>query len=112
MSRHAGLQAWMLQRLSALYLAAYIIYLLLHCARQSSADYQAWQTWVATPAVGISAALFFLALLLHAWVGLRDILMDYVHPLAMRLSLTALLLLGLTACGLWALRILWHAGYT
>ena len=111
MSRHAGLNVWMLQRLSALYLAAYAGYLLLHFVRQTPADYQAWQTWVATPAVGISAALFFLALLLHAWVGLRDILMDYVRSLPLRLSLTALLLLGLVACGLWSLRILWQAGY-
>ncbi len=101
----------MLQRLSALYLTAYTIYLLLHFALQAPADYQAWQSWVAKPAVGISAALFFLALLLHVWVGLRDILMDYVHSLALRLSLTAMLMLGLGACGLWALRILWQAGY-
>lgn len=111
MSRHAGLHAWMLQRLSALYLAVYTLFLLLHFARQAPVDYQAWQNWVATPAVGISAALFFLALLLHAWVGLRDILMDYVHSLALRLSLTAILLLGLGACALWALRILWQVGY-
>lgn len=111
MSRHAGLHPWMLQRLSALYLATYSIYLLLHFACQAPADFQAWHLWVATPAVSISAALFFLALLLHVWVGLRDILMDYVHTLALRLSLTAVLLLGLVACGLWALRILWQAGY-
>ncbi len=101
----------MLQRLSALYLTAYTLFLLLHFARQVPADYQAWQNWVATPAIGISAALFFLVLLLHAWVGVRDILMDYVHSLALRLSMTALLLLGLGACGLWALRILWRTGY-
>ncbi len=83
MSRHAGLHVWMLQRLSALYLAAYAGYLLLHFVRQAPADYLTWQTWIATPAVGISAALFFLALLLHAWVGLRDILMDYVRSLAL-----------------------------
>ncbi len=111
MSCHAGLQAWMLQRLSAVYLAAYTLYLLLHFTCQAPVGYQDWHSWVATPAGGISAALFFLALLLHAWVGLRDILMDYVHSLALRLSLTAILLLGLGACGLWALRILWHAGY-
>jgi succinate dehydrogenase / fumarate reductase membrane anchor subunit len=111
MSRHAGLTAWMLQRLSALYLAAYTIFLLLHFARRTPTDYLTWQSWVASPAVGISAALFFAALLLHAWIGLRDILMDYVHALALRLGLTALLLLGLIACGLWVLRILWQAGY-
>lgn len=111
MSRHAGLHAWLLQRLSALYLAAYTVYLLLHFARQTPTDYQAWRNWVALPVVSIGAALFFIALLLHAWVGLRDILMDYVHSTALRLGLTALLLLGLAACGLWSLRILWQAGY-
>jgi succinate dehydrogenase / fumarate reductase membrane anchor subunit len=59
------------------------------------------------PAVSVSAALFFLALLLHVWAGLRDILMDYVQPLAVRLIFTSILALGLSACGLWALQILW-----
>ncbi len=111
MSRHAGLHTWMLQRLSALYLATYTLYLLVHFAARAPADYQAWQAWIAVPAVAIGGALFFLALLLHAWVGLRDILMDYVHSLTLRLGLTALLLLGLSACGLWALHILWQAGH-
>jgi len=44
---------------------------------------------------------------LHVWVGLRDILMDYVQPLSVRLFVTAMLAMGLSACGLWALRILW-----
>ena len=110
MSRHAGLRPWLLQRLSAVYLAAYTFYLLLHFSIRAPADYQAWQHWIASPVVSVSAALFFLALLLHVWVGLRDILMDYVRPLALRLTCTAILALGLSACGLWALRILWKAG--
>lgn len=107
MSRHAGLRPWLLQRLSAVYLAVYFVYLLLHFAFQAPVDYPAWQGWVTSPAVSISAALFFLALLLHVWVGLRDILMDYVQSLAVRLIITSMLALGLSACGLWALRILW-----
>ena len=107
MSRHAGLRPWLLQRLSAVYLAVYIIYLWLHFVFQAPADYLAWQGWMASPAISVSAALFFLALLLHVWVGLRDILMDYVQPLSVRLFVTAMLAIGLSACGLWVLRILW-----
>jgi len=103
MSRHSGLRPWLLQRLSAVYLAAFTVYLLIHFSLRPSADYQAWKQWLASPAVSIGAALFFLALLLHVWVGLRDILMDYVQPVALRLFGSAALALGLGACGLWAL---------
>ena len=107
MSRHAGLRPWLLQRLSAVYLTVYAVYLLLHFVLQAPTDYLMWQSWVSSPVVSVSAALFFLALLLHAWVGLRDILIDYVQSMAVRLFVTAMLAVGLSACGLWALRILW-----
>ena len=35
----------------------------------------------------IATLLFVLALALHAWVGMRDIFMDYVQPLGLRLAL-------------------------
>ena len=50
--------------------------------------------------------LIFVALLFHAWVGVRDVLMDYVSPIAIRASLLTLVSLTLLACGLWAAQIL------
>jgi succinate dehydrogenase / fumarate reductase membrane anchor subunit len=51
--------------------------------------------------------IFFAALLLHAWVGLRDVVLDYVRPAAARVAVFALLSLVLTAQGLWVARMLW-----
>jgi succinate dehydrogenase / fumarate reductase membrane anchor subunit len=57
---------------------------------------------MSNPAISVAAAVFFAALLLHAWVGFRDVIVDYVHPLAFRLSMLALLGSGLLAIGLWS----------
>ena len=59
--------------------------------------------------VSTATAVFFAALLAHAWVGVRDVILDYVHPLAFRACLLASLGLGLAATGVWAMRVLWLA---
>jgi len=107
MSRKAsGFRAWLLQRVSAIYLALYLLYLAYHFSINPPADYASWYAWLAQPVTSIFMALFFLSLLLHAWIGVRDIIIDYVHPLAARLlALTAVALL-LVGCGFWVLRIL------
>jgi len=58
--------------------------------------------------MGLSLSLFSLAVMLHAWVGVRDILMDYVKPTAIRLTLEVLFLLALAYYTVWALQILWR----
>jgi succinate dehydrogenase / fumarate reductase membrane anchor subunit len=53
--------------------------------------------------------VFFAALLLHAWVGLRDVVLDYIKPLALRVGVLALLGFALLAVAMWAGRILFIA---
>jgi len=107
MTRGAGgLRAWVLQRISALYLGLFVLYLLAHLLWDRPGDFEHWRDWVADPAVGIALMLFFVALLVHAWVGVRDLLMDYVRATAARVGLLTLLGIGLVACGLWALEVL------
>ena len=52
-------------------------------------------------------SVFGAALLAHAWVGLRDVILDYVRPAALRLSLLGLLALALATLGVWFIRIVW-----
>jgi len=101
----AGLRPWLLQRLSAVYLLLFLGYAIFHWSG-GALDHQAWRAWVAHPAVNIGLALFFAALLLHAWVGGRDVAMDYVRPPFLRYAVLVVLGLGLTAMGLWVMRIL------
>jgi succinate dehydrogenase / fumarate reductase membrane anchor subunit len=101
-----GLRAWAMQRVTAIYLAVLFVWLLYHFAAAPPADYAAWRAWVGAPAVAIALELGFASLLLHAWIGVRDILIDYVHPSAIRLSLLFVFGFGLAACGLWSLQVI------
>ena len=104
-----GLRDWLLQRLTAIYLGIFLIYLLLHFLQQPQHTYQQWHDWVTQPAMIIAAVLFILALLVHGWVGMRDVVLDYVHAIGLRLFILSLIGLTLIACGLWALRVLLQA---
>ena len=97
----------MVQRVSAVYMLSFIVFLLIHFAVDPPHSYPVWHRWMMSSSVSISIAVFFAALLAHAWVGVRDVIMDYVHPVAFRFCLLALLGFGLTATGIWVLRILW-----
>lgn len=112
MSRQAsGMRAWIFQRVTAVYLLLYFPYLILKFVSSPPADYAAWIAWLSQPGASIGALLFVAALLLHAWVGVRDAVIDYVHPIAARVTVLSLLAFGLAACGLWALKavVLAHA---
>jgi succinate dehydrogenase / fumarate reductase membrane anchor subunit len=51
--------------------------------------------------------LFVVSLLYHAWVGVRNIFMDYIKPVGLRLTLHVLVILALAWYGAWAVQILW-----
>ncbi len=107
MSRRAsGLRAWFLQRATAIYLILFVLYTLQHLIFCAPADYAAWREWVAQPLVSLTILLFFASLLLHAWVGIRDVIIDYVHPTAIRVSVLTLIGFVLTGCAIWALQII------
>lgn len=111
MSGHAtGLRVWLLQRVSAVYLGLFLCYVLVHFALHPQPDYAAWRAWFARPAVAIGCAGFVLALLLHGWIGLRDVVLDYVRHIGLRLFLLTLIAFLLLGCGFWTLRILMLAG--
>lgn len=108
MSRYlSGLPAWLVQRISAVYLAAFIPLVMLWWWFASPLEYAQWRAVFAHPAGVVAIGLFLVALLSHTWVGVRDIVLDYLGQRP-NWCLFALVLLGgwLLALGIWALRIL------
>ncbi|HBH35218.1 MAG TPA: succinate dehydrogenase, hydrophobic membrane anchor protein [Gammaproteobacteria bacterium] len=106
MSRQAGgLWPWMLQRISAIYVAIFTLYFIAVLLFEPLGSYEPWRAWVAAPFNGIALLLFFVSLLLHAWVGVRDVLIDYVRLLALRIFLLSLFALCFTTTGLWVMQI-------
>jgi succinate dehydrogenase / fumarate reductase membrane anchor subunit len=105
-SAHAGVAEWLLQRVTSLYMGGFVIYAIMHLSLLPVRDYTAWKAWFATGYVRIAWALFIASILIHAWVGMRSIYLDYLHPLWLRFSVTLITALGLLALALWAAQIL------
>jgi len=103
--RAAGLKAWVYQRITAVYLGGFLLYMVGFFIISPPSSYEMWRSWVAQPHVSMALQLFFISLLLHAWVGIRNILIDYVHPFELRFVLLTLTGLGLLACGVWSLQV-------
>ena len=101
-----GLKAWLIQRLTAVYMAIFIVFAVIKLLFLPPQNYQEWIAWLAHPGINAALALFILSLLFHAWVGLRDVIMDYVKSFALHTGLFSLLIIVLAGCGLWSLRLL------
>jgi succinate dehydrogenase / fumarate reductase membrane anchor subunit len=108
--RMSGLKSWLLQRVSAVYLAGFLVYFLFAMMASPPRSYADWHGWMSSSAMSLATALFFVALLAHAWVGIRDVMLDYIKPFSLRLALLVLLAVGLVVMALWAIRILLTAG--
>jgi succinate dehydrogenase / fumarate reductase membrane anchor subunit len=104
---HYGLFDWLVQRLSAVVMVAYTLLLLLVLARMPQIDYVHWKALWNVPVMRYCTALFLLALYLHAWVGLRDIFMDYIKDAGLRLTLYVFTVIALLWYAIWSVQILW-----
>ncbi|MCB1926186.1 MAG: succinate dehydrogenase, hydrophobic membrane anchor protein [Gammaproteobacteria bacterium] len=107
MSRKAsGLKAWALQRLTAIYIGLFSLYLLLVLLFAAPDGYIEWKAWLGGSLVSVAMLLYVLSVLMHAWIGVRDVLIDYIHPIAIRAALLGVVGLSLVAMGLWAAQAL------
>lgn len=102
----SGTRAWLLQRLTAVYMLVFLVVSLGRFVLDRPASHEAWRNWIGAGGMRVATVLFLVGLVLHAWVGLRDVTMDYVHPLALRIALLALVGAGLAALAAWMLLVL------
>ena len=85
-SARNGLQEWRLQRLTALALIPLGLYFAASILRLATSDQMTAAAWLASPVPALLVILFVLAGLTHALVGLRSVLLDYVHTRARLLA--------------------------
>lgn len=70
-------------------------------------DFAEWQALFAPLWMRLMMLLFTMALALHAWIGMRDILMDYVRPLGLRLAAYLIVIVTLVAAVTTMAAVLW-----
>ena len=104
---HYGLGDWLLQRLTAIVMALYTIAFLACLLMHPPATYGDWKAIFSDTPFRLATIFFVAALLYHAWVGMRDIVMDYVKPTGIRLALESIVGAVLLLYAIWAATILW-----
>lgn len=105
---HYGLRGWMAQRITACIMALFTVVLLVQVLLPGPLDYDRWAGIFASQWMKLLTFVVILAIAYHAWVGVRDIFMDYVKPASIRLVLQVLALIWLVGCVGWALQVLWR----
>ena len=105
---HYGLKDWIIQRATAIIMAIYTVIFLVVAGAVAPDSFEAWRGIFANGFMKFATFLFFVSVFYHAWIGVRDIWMDYVKPDGLRLLMmivTVAVLVGYTG---WAVQILWR----
>jgi len=105
---HYGVGNFLLQRLTAVALTAFTLFLALRLVLGGQLGYDGWAALFVPLWMKIVTLVALLALFYHAWIGVRDIWMDYVKPTGIRLALQMLTVLWLVFCAVWSVQILWR----
>jgi len=90
-----GQRAWVIQRISALLLLMLILFGVLALPFAPPLDFSGWRAFAGGVLGGPLIALLFGALCAHAWVGMRDIVLDYIQPRGLRLAVLSLIAIEL-----------------
>ncbi|HET9699535.1 MAG TPA: succinate dehydrogenase, hydrophobic membrane anchor protein [Burkholderiales bacterium] len=104
---HYGLRDWLAQRVTAAVMALYVLLFVALLLAQPVMDHAAWKALFANQWMRLATMLFLLSLYYHAWIGVRDILMDYVQATGVRLTAQVLVILALVLFTVWSAQILW-----
>jgi succinate dehydrogenase / fumarate reductase membrane anchor subunit len=105
---HYGMGDWLAQRFTAIVMAVYTVILMVAFFGARNFSYDGWAGLFAHPWMKVATLVMFASLAYHAWVGMRDIWMDYVKPTGIRLLLQVGTIVWLAACAAYAVIILWR----
>jgi succinate dehydrogenase / fumarate reductase, membrane anchor subunit len=105
---HYGFRDWLSQRVTAALMALFTLVLIVQVLFGAKLGYQRWSQIFSSQWMRVLAFVTIVALAYHAWVGMRDVWMDYVKPVGVRLALQVATIAWLVGCCGWAVQVLWR----
>jgi succinate dehydrogenase / fumarate reductase, membrane anchor subunit len=103
-----GMRDWLSQRVTAVLMALFTLVLLVQLLLPGPLGYDRWAGIFSAQWMKLLTLVVVLSLAWHAWVGMRDIWMDYVKPVGIRLGLQVATIVWLLGCTAWAVQVLWR----
>lgn len=101
-----GLRDWIMQRVTAVIMLVYTVALALFLLTMPS-GYEGWKAFFGQFWVQLLTQVSLIALFLHVWVGIRDLWMDYVKPVGVRLALHVFTIVWLVSCFIYSVKVVW-----
>ena len=105
---HYGLRDWLMQRATASVMALFTLVLIVQVMLPGAMGYDKWSGIFSAQWMKVLTFTVIIALAWHAWVGTRDIWMDYVKSVGLRLVAQVATILWLVGCAGWAVQVLWR----
>jgi succinate dehydrogenase / fumarate reductase membrane anchor subunit len=105
---HYGFRDWLSQRVTGALMALFTIVLLAQVLVGPKLGYDRWASIFSAQWMKVLTFVVIVSLAWHAWVGVRDIWMDYVKPVGVRLLLQVFTIVWLVGCMGWAVQVLWR----
>lgn len=106
---HYGMRDWLSQRVTAVLMALFTLIVLAQVIfTRGPIGYDTWAGIFAAQWMKVLTFAVVAALLWHVWVGMRNVWMDYIKPVWLRLTLQIFTIVWLTACAGWAIQVLWR----
>ena len=105
---HYGFRDWLSQRVTASLMALFTIALIVQVLLPGPMGYDKWAGIFSSQWMKVLTFVVIVSMLFHVWVGMRDVLMDYVKPVAVRLAAQVGVIVWLVACSGWAVQVLWR----
>ncbi len=102
-----GLHDWVVQRVSALIIGLYVIFLFGFICLNYPLDYATWHQLFSNVAMKIATMIVMLSIVWHAWIGLWTVFTDYVKPRCVRLVLEVFVVVALIGYVVWCIDALW-----
>jgi succinate dehydrogenase / fumarate reductase, membrane anchor subunit len=105
---HYGMRDWLSQRVTAVLMALFTLVVLVQLLLPGELGYDKWAGIFSAQWMKVLTFAMIVALGWHAWVGVRDIWMDYVKSVGLRLVLQVATIVWLVGCMGWAVQVLWR----
>jgi succinate dehydrogenase / fumarate reductase membrane anchor subunit len=105
---HYGLRDWLAQRATSIVMALFTVAVIVQVLLPGPLDYYRWSAIFSRQWMKVLTFVVVLSLLYHAWVGMRDIWMDYIKPVSLRLTLDIATIAWLVGCAGWAIQVIWR----
>ena len=105
---HYGFRDWLSQRVTASLMALFTVTLIVQVLLPGPMGYDKWAGIFSSQWMKVLTFVVIVSMLFHVWVGMRDVLMDYVKPVAVRLTAQVGVIVWLVGCVGWAVQVLWR----